>query len=223
MDTTWERDGLLFGSLSEEDCAKGGKWTVGDLLPPEHPGYSEIVKYKSWVARRDKYGQGAYSFKDRTDSGLWEYVMNMKGILIAWEKGRGTDDSARLPLHHGHVVEFPPDTLRSWELPADREEARGSTVLWSGAGMRTGRNVGSMLHGFYFHAWKDAEVAELNATSPPRCFNVQYVEVFGGRLAVSSASTTQQLRPGSFVYVKMGTEVRFQADIFGTYGIVLFY
>lgn len=224
MDSTWEKDGLLFGSLSEEDCAKGGKWTIGDLLPQEHPGHSQLIKYKTWVARPDKYKPGSYAFKDRLDSGLWEYVMVMKNTLIALESTQDNSHISKYELNPGKVAEFPPKALRSWELPNGAKEARGCTLLYYRTAVKIEglRGYGD----FCFEQWDVSTAADqLYGPFPEGSFGVQYVEVFNGSLLCITGKGTVTLNSGDHVYVGTGVSVRFQIkeEKTKTYGTVLYF
>lgn len=229
MNTSWNHDGLLFSTLSDDECAKGGKWMIGALFPLSEPGHSNIVQYKSWVARVDKYRPGSYPFRDRCDSGMWEYVLVMQGVLVAMERVI-KDRVARINLFPGHVAEFPPDASRSWELGPDHDEARGCTILWSGEGMRVDEGLGGFLHGFCFESWTGKTAAErLHRTLEPLenfpepDLQVQLVEVFNGSMLCQFGDLKQIMHPGDHVYVKVGTKVYFEPQSPDTYGISMYY
>ena len=180
--------------------------------------------YKSWIAHADKYQPDSYPFKDRTNSGLWEHVITMRGMLIAIEKDRIKERYSRFHLSAGKFAEFPPDSIRSWELPSNQEEARGSTVLWSGKGVRTDEGLGGFLHGFCFKSWAWATASDrLHRTFAQLRLKVEYVEVFIGSLRCHYRGNTKQLQPGDFVYVKAGTRMRFEPEGQESRGTVLYY
>lgn len=197
---------------------------IGDLLKREDPGHSRIVKYKTWVARANKYQPGLYPFKDRRDSGLWEYVLTMRNVLVALEKPIGGGRVARVRLSPGKVAEFPPEALRSWELPPEHEEARGCTLLWSGRGAHTDEGLGGFQYGFCFESWTPATVAErLHRPFNNRGLQVQYVEVFNGSLRCMANQVIKSLGAGDFLYVRADVPIRFEAETAETYGSVLYY
>lgn len=229
MNTSWDHDGLLFGSLTGDECANGGKWMIGDIFTSDEPGHSKIVQYKSWVARKDKYRPGSYPFKDRCDSGMWEYVLMMQGAFVAIERGIN-DQTTRFSLLPGSVVEFPPDASRSWELEPDHDEARGCTILWSGEGMRTDEGLGGFLYGFCFESWTSQTAAKrLYRTSEPLelftelDLRVQLVEVFNGSMLCQFGDSKRIMNSGDHAYVKVGTKVCFEPRSSDTYGITMYY
>ncbi|OHB17473.1 MAG: hypothetical protein A2913_02080 [Parcubacteria group bacterium RIFCSPLOWO2_01_FULL_40_65] len=221
MKTSWEKDGFLFGGLSEEEAAKGGKWTVGDLLNPSEPGYSETVKYKSWVARETKYKPGSYPFKDRRDQGLWEYVITMKGVLIALERTPRNTHQGRYVLGPGKVAEFPPEALRLWELPPGCEEARGLTLLWSGEVIHAEEGLLGVTDNFFFESW--TAITATNRLHRPKVNPLQYVEVFNGSLICTTEHGTFKLQADDHVYVQRKTSIHFEPESPETYGSVLYY
>lgn len=221
MKINWTNDGLSFGALTEEECAKGGKWTVGDLLSQEGPGYSQVVKYKTWVARKDKYQPGSYPFKDRRDSGLWEYVMTMKGVLVALETTSRNIHQGRYELGPGRVAEFPPEALRSWELPTEFDEARGLTLLWSGEIVHGDECILGVTDGFFFESWTASTAEE--RLHRKKVDPLQYIEVFNGSLICTTQHETTKIQAGDHVYVQRETEVCFEPESPETYGSVLYY
>lgn len=225
MSFTWEKDGLLFGQLTEDDCGKGGKWMVGDLLPAEHPGHSTAVMYKSWVARPDKYAPGNYPFKDRKETGVWEYVIVLQGVLTLQTKRSEKTQAKRenLPAHKGKLIL--PACLRSWEL-TDQSEARGLTLLGNGE-YQWDKFLGAFLSlgEFQLHNWT-------NSTATPHLHSpvfrtaglpYQYVEVFTGQLSCITEQGQVTMLPGDHVYVKAGTKASFQPNLPETSGTVLYY
>lgn len=210
--------------LTSADVAAGGRWTVGDRLPAGHPGQSEIVRYKSWVARPDKYGPGKYSLKDRATEGFHEFVVVMRGALVV--VARRNSQLVRNLLPVGSDVHIGPEIPRAWELPADSPEARGVTVLWRGPVLLLDEGISGADAGFCLESWTHA-TADISLRRPfGTCdLAVQYVEVFNGELLCHAESTAvgiRRLRPGEFLYARPGAIVALEAKP-RSYGAVLYY
>jgi hypothetical protein len=148
----------------------------------------------------------------------------MNGVLIAQEQDRDTKKVAQLTMSSETEVIFPPHALRSWELPAQEEEARGSTVLWTKEGKQDNKNPDDCIYGFCFESWTVATLAHrLQRPFLSYGLHVQYVEVFRGSLLCTFKEGTQTLYPGDFLYVKAGKVVAFGVLSPDTIGTVLYY
>lgn len=122
---------------------------------------------------------------------------------------------ARHPLSPGKVAEFPPEALRSWELPPQIEEARGLTLLWSGKVMHAEESLLGVTDGFFFESWTTSTATK--RLHRPKVDPLQYIEVFNGSLACTTKHGTVRLQVGDHVYVRKGTGIRFEPESPDTY------
>lgn len=108
--------------MTEEERRAGGVWVFGDRLPEWHPGHTDgsLVAKSWWSYPVEKYSPGGYPFKDRKDTGHWEYVSVIRGGLVSVVRD-GQDREMRFLLGwqgRPREVDLPPSVLRRWELPA---------------------------------------------------------------------------------------------------------
>lgn len=223
MDFSWERDGVLFGKMTHEEKRAGGRWAVGDLLPSNHPGCSPIVRYKSWVASKDKYAPGMYPFKDRGNEKRHEYVNVAFGSLTAVIQDANcmTD---RYTLSVGEALSIGPSERRSWELPERYKMALGSTLLWSGHGFCNNVSLADVAESIYFWQWINP-IPPIHFTNQffPGGKGVQYWEVFQGSAICHIGTETQTLSRGEHVYARTGLDMWLEPLVPKTRGIILRY
>lgn len=175
MAFSWEKDGTLIETMTEEGYRAGGEWVIGDRLPDGHPGKTDgSLLVKSWVALPDKYSGDRYPWKHRADERMWEQVWVLDGRLDCLVvQGSGERRTVLEYPRRRLPAELPPDAIRRWRLPDGYQEARGIAVCHH----KTRRA------GFELQTWADdRSVAACGEPFGFSNWHVRYVEVFQGRL-----------------------------------------
>jgi len=234
---TWEKDGFLFGAMTRQELASGGRWAVGDsaeFFPKGHPGKSGFLKLKSWIASFNKYAPGKYGYKNRTLEGENEYVAVRKGSLSYLEKKIipsqvdsqcsiskisatevevRREEITRVFLCSGLAAAIPPNAERSWELPHGDSTAAGVTALYRGEAELQLAGVRSLDETFFLNFWdfatKGIPPHKLFGFLPPGENYVGYVEVFSGGLQTySSATPPIAVMEREYLYFRPGSLIR---------------
>lgn len=232
VNVNWQEHGIQFGTLSEQHCEEGGIWLVGDKWSETSYAYSKAVKYKSWIARDDKYGPNAYPFKNRRLTSEREFVLVTKNTLILKIK-----DTFGSILYHtlnaGQAVEIAPTSSRSWLLPHNsksstgQNEARGCTLLWNDSAMLVNVGQPAITPGFLFQFWSantvDWDVDILNRHVESLGLTKKYVEIFQDCLVVRPEKGLFSVPAGGHAYIRVGIPISFGTLTPDTCGIVLYY
>src|SRR3989338_8514845 len=122
---------IVLVSMTNEQRTQGGIWVIGNNpynLNPKYPGRNNgFLLVKSWVATPEKYGDGAYSPKDRLHENKWEYVRVLTGCL---ECNVHSEEGVKsFSLHHpDDGIEISPEVRRGWRLPKWCKKATGVTI-----------------------------------------------------------------------------------------------
>lgn len=176
----WEHHGLFIDKLTDEEMAGYGRWTIGNKFLPTYPGCTERLFVKSpWIARPPKYLPGQYPFKNRQETGEWEYVIVLDGRLdlLVEDDNR---EARRLPLEAGEDIDVSPSPLRAWELPDGHVFAMGIAVFHRM--LREPIRPGSGA-GYEFRLWDSKTLERLDGPLTLPSWKVQYVDVLKGNLA----------------------------------------
>lgn len=226
---SWQKDGIQLGTMTREEWIAGGKWTVGNAkaFPAGHPGRSELIMYKSWVATQasGKYRPGAYTLKDRHAEGLHEFVQVLDRVLTVHQQEPGKKEITSTDLTVSNWVAIPPDTLRSWSLPNGQPEARGVTILCPPHPMfKPNAGILGAAQGFAYELLSSSQTIEplTNSLSVPGLAK-QYVEVFTGSFLCQIGGKKYRLDQGDYLYRQLDVSMTVRADHPYALGIVLYY
>lgn len=195
----WRQEGFFLGQLTDEE-REYGRWAIGTLVPPDHPGYNERLFVKSpWFARPEKYAKGRYPFKNRKDDDRWEYVMVLDGRLDVLIR-RG-EEIERIPLEAGECVDIPPHPDRLWEFPEGCAFAMGTSVFrkLKEPPIRPGAG-----EGYEFRLWSSDTPERLLNPLTLTSWRTQYVDVLEGALMCHTPDGMRSLSPGHHVYARPG-------------------
>lgn len=216
----WQRHGLFLDHFSEEERTTYGRWTIGTYVPPDHPGYTKRLFVKSpWIARPPKYLPGRYPFKNRADTGEWEYVRVLRGrldLLIRDDGGK----IHRFPLEAGEDVDIPPEPFRAWELPEGRILFAMGTMVLRRPPQAPVRPGGG--EGYEFRLWDARTPERLAGPLALHNWSIQYVDVLGGSLTCGAAALPGRrftLEYGCHAFARPGAVTAWapaDAECFGT-------
>lgn len=228
-DFSWEKDGIQLGTMTREEWIAGGKWTVGNqkLFPDGHPGRSELIMYKSWVATQasGKYAPGAYKWKDYQAENSHEFVQVLDRVLTVHQQEPGKKKITSTDLTVGNWVDIPPDTLRSWSLPDGQPEARGVTILCPfHPAFKPNSGIIGAAQGFAYELLSNGQTIGplTNSLSVPGLAK-QYLEVFKGSFLCQIGGEKYRFNQGDCLYRRLDAPMTFRATHPYTLGIVLYY
>lgn len=175
---------ILIGHTTRLQRHSGGAWLIGDQLPQEHPGRTDRVSYKSWVAYPIKYAPGKYPLRCRTEQGHWEYVQVFRGVLDCIVVR--DDITCRGSFNRFAAIDLPPEIARRWELPPTQRMASGITLLRR-SGSLTGADA--FESGYQFHVWTARSLPLVVAALSSIEWRVCFIEVLAGTVQLSLNKT----------------------------------
>lgn len=227
---SWEKDGIQLGTMTHEAWMAGGKWRIGNdekTFPAGHPGRSELIMYKSWVATQasGKYKPGAYQLKDRHSEGMHEFVQVLDRVLTVHQQEPGKKEITSTDLTVGNWVDIPPDALRSWSLPDGQPEARGITILCPPhPAFKPNSGLLGTTQGFAYELLTNRQTIEtLTNSLSASGLTKQYLEVFKGSFLCQIGDAKHCLNQGDHFYRRLNAPATIRVNYPYSLGIVLYY